>query len=201
MLILDKLFPIYYFQIDSWNKSCPLFHNSVTVTFFEKNCVSRCSFTLFAYAQNCYLLYELILIMTRSHVALWILCSLLYSNSVGKNTFLVNLPVTKHVTFSKWGLMAVRVTGMIGTGMVCTVGQKFWSIDLFYWLQRLQYKKSSICHHIYELLKLKKECWELFLLIFSYQFLHLGKSEFKSICPKGKWIENLISIPENRYAH
>lgn len=27
------------------------------------------------------------------------------------------------ITFSKWGLMAVRVTGMIGTGMVCTVGQ------------------------------------------------------------------------------
>lgn len=87
---------------------------------------------------------------------------LLYSNLVGKNTFIVHFPVTKHVTFSKWGLMAVRVTGMIGTGMVCTVGQKFWSIDFF-----IGYIKSLVFgHHICELLKLKKECCELFLLIF-----------------------------------
>lgn len=127
--------------------------------------------------------------------------SLLYSNLVGKNTFIVNLPVTKHVTFSKWGLMAVRVTGMIGTGMVCTVGQKFWSIDFFTGYRAYNIKSLVFGHHLCELLKLKKECWELFLQIFGYQFLHLGKSEFKFICPKGKWIENLISIPESRYAH
>lgn len=80
------------------------------------------------------------------------LCSLLYSNLVGKNTFIINL--TKHVTFSKWGLMAVRVTGMIGTGMVCTAGQKFWSIDFLLATARAYNIKSLVFgHHICELLK------------------------------------------------
>lgn len=85
--------------------------------------------------------------------------------------------------------MAVRVTGMIDTGMVCTVGQKFWSIDFFTVYRAYNIKSLVFGHHLCELLKLKKECWELFLQIFGYQFLHLGKSECKFICPKGKWIE------------
>lgn len=62
--------------------------------------------------------------------------------------------------------MAVRVTGMTGTGMVCTVGQKFWSIDFFTGYRAYNIKSLVFGHHICELLKLKKQCCELFLLTF-----------------------------------
>lgn len=73
--------------------------------------------------------------------------------------------------------MAVRVTGMTGTGMVCTVGQKFWSIDFFTGYRAYNIKSLVFGHHLCELLKLKKQCCELFLTNFPTANFYIRASQ------------------------
>lgn len=91
--------------------------------------------------------------------------------------------------------MAVRVTGMTGTGMVCTVGQKFWSIDFFTGYRAYNIKSLVFGHHICELLKLKKECCELFLLIFGLPIFTFEQVRVWVHLPKGQvdWQVNIYS--------